>query len=67
MCELELYPPGFTIKISTTEYECKNIDLAVTFPGAEIASMRYNDGAIEYTVELKNSDVHRGAAKGSFN
>ena len=68
MCEQKLHPPGFTIKISTTEFECRNIDLSVEFPGAVIANTRYEDGAtIDYTVELKNSDVCPDTAKGSLN
>ena len=66
MCDEKQYPPGFTIKICTTEYESRNIDLAVVFPGAVIARSRCKDGAtIDYTVELKTSDVLPEAAQGS--
>ena len=67
MCEEKIHPPGFTIKISTTEYKCRNIDLAVAFPGAVSANTRYEDGAtIDYTVELKSSDVCPETAQGSL-
>ena len=68
MCDEKLHPPGFTIRISTTEFECRNTNLAVEFPGAVIPNTRYEDGAtIDYTVELKNSDVYPDTAKGSLN
>ena len=68
MCEEKMHPPGFTIKISTTEYRCRNINIAVTFTGAMITESRYEgDATIDYTVELKSSDVCSEAAKGSLN
>ena len=70
MCEEKIHPPGFTIKISTTEYKCSNIDLTVTFTGLVSAksSNRCEGGAtIDYTVELKSSDVCPETAQGSLN
>ena len=68
MCAEKQHPPGFTIRICTTEYECRNINLAVVFPGAVIAKSRCEDRAtIDYTVELKSSDVCPEVAQGSLN
>ena len=63
MCQEKTYPPGFTIEISTSEYECEDARVTITFPGAKSAEDRYKEEELEYIVDLRVTDVCPAAAK----
>jgi len=56
MCYQKLYPPGFTIEVSTNENKCKNTEMKVVFPGAKYRAVKNNtflENEVEFFIDLK--------------
>jgi len=69
MCQQKLYPPGFTIEVGTNEYDCKDAEMKVVFPGAKYCAVKINtfqENEVEFFIGLKKSHANPDAAKCKF-
>lgn len=66
MCEQKTYPPGFTVQISQSVYQYKDIELRIAFPGAKDGQKKFEDDKedIEFFVSLKAADMCSAKERG---